>query len=242
MRPNTTTSLVLLACGALTTSAFANITDFESGLEGWDISGRSNISATGGNPGANLDNELFDVFGIDIRNNTNGAYLGDLSRYGQFELTVDVKVNSLDFFGTQVPRELVVEIRDTENNHGLPYTSVYFNMGLISQAISAADEDGWLTYSVIIDDPTALGLPAGWGGYGDEDPNTFEPILPADRTFASVLASVDEITFTSFVPGFFYGFTNFDIQVDNVGLRSVPAPGSIALLGTGAIFAGRRRR
>ena len=72
-------------------------------------------------------------------------------------------------------------------------------------------------------DPTQTDLPQGWGGSGDEDPNTFEPILPADRTFADVLAGVDEVVFTTFVPGFFYGFTNFDLQVDNVSVRSVPA-------------------
>ena len=31
-----------------------------------------------------------------------------------------------------------------------------------------------------------------------------------------MLRNVDEVAFTTFVPGYFYGFTNFDIQVDNI--------------------------
>jgi hypothetical protein len=85
-----------------------------------------------------------------------------------------------------------------------------------------ANEPGWHTYSVDVLDPTASDLPDGWGGTGDEDPVTFEPRLPPGRTFASVLASVDEIHFTTFVPGYFYGFTNFDMQVDNVGWLPLP--------------------
>ena len=85
------------------------------------------------------------------------------------------------------------------------------------------------TLGVTIDDPTATALPAGWGGYGAEDPVTFEPVLPAGRTFASVLASVDEIRFTTYEPGYFFGFTNFDLRFDNIVVASpVPEPTSLA--------------
>ena len=53
---------------------------------------------------------------------------------------------------------------------------------------------------------------------GDEDPVTFEPILPAGRSWTDVLAGVDRIEFTTFVPGFFFGFTNFDLSIDNVSI------------------------
>ncbi len=214
-------------------------TTFDNGLEGWSISGRTDINPFGGNPGANLHGVLIDVFGADIRNNTNEAFLGDLTRYGQFELSIDIQVNSIDFFGMQVSREMVVELRDYTNNNGYPWTSVYYSLGTLQASDRGAD--GWITYSVIIDDPFAAALPPGWGGYGDETP-LGDPILPGDRTFASVLQSVDEISFTTFVPGFFFGFTNFDIQVDNITIRTVPTPSALALLGLGGLVGTRRRR
>jgi hypothetical protein len=234
-----TLKFVAVLCAGLTTTAMADTTTFDNGTEGWSISGRDTINPVGGNPGANMHGELVDVFGADIRNNTNNAFLGDLTRYGAFELSIDIQVNSITFFGGEVPRELVVELRDTENSLGYPWTSVWFSLGVLE---SNNDRAGWQTYSVIIDDPFATGLPAGWGGYGDEDPNTFEPILPADRTFTSVLQSVDELAFTTFVPGYFFGFTNFDIQVDNITIRSVPAPSALALLGLTGLVGTRRRR
>ena len=223
-------------------SAAQVITTFDNGTEGWSVSGRDDISATGGNPGANMDVFLLDVFGAETRNNTNADFLGDYTRFGSsIELTVDVKISSIHqpFNPSfELPRELVVDVRDYDNNNGLPWTSVWFTLGLLH----APTNSDWATYSVIIDDTSATDLPAGWGGYGDEDPNTFEPILPADRTFESVLASVDELAFTTFVPGFFFGFTNFDMQVDNVGIRAIPAPSTgVAMLGL-AGFAARRRR
>ena len=235
----TRTLIVGLMAGLAMPALADTTTTFDNGLEGWSISGRTDISPTGGNPGANLHGILIDVFGADIRNNTNEAFLGDLTRYGQLELSIDIQVNSIDFFGTQVSRELVVELRDYTNNNGYPWTSVYYSLGTLQAADRGAD--GWITYSVIIDDPFATALPAGWGGYGDETP-LGDPILPGDRTFASVLQSVDEIAFTTFVPGFFFGFTNFDMQVDNITIRTVPTPSALALLGLGGLVGTRRRR
>lgn len=232
-----------VAALAATSVADVSVTDFESGPDGWSISGRENIYPTGGNTGANMGDVLVDVFGADVRNNTNANFLGDLTRYGQMELSIDVKTNSIGKFGFEQARELVVELRDYDNDNGLPWTSVWYSLGVIAQSVSQADEDGWVTYAVTIDDPTATALPAGWGGYGDEDLQTGEPFLPADRTFASVLQSVDELAFTTFVPGFFFGFTDFDVQVDNIAIRTVPSPGAggLALLGAGVGLARRRR-
>jgi hypothetical protein len=216
------------------------VTTFDNGTEGWSVSGRDDIAPTG-NPGNGLDVQLIDVFGADIRNNTNAAFLGDYTRFGTpIELSIDIKVNTISspFFPGELPRELVVELRDYTNNNGYPWTGVWFSLGVLDASVN----NDWVTYSVIIDDPTSLALPAGWGGTGDEDPNTFEPVLPADRTFTSVLQSVDEIAFTTFVPGFFFGFTNFELQVDNIALRAVPAPGSLAVLAGAGLLAGRRRR
>ncbi len=214
---------VILALGIGSGGAFAGDTliTFDAGAEGFSLNGWDTTSPAGGNPGANLHWQNFvDNFGMSLRTDTNAAFLGDISRYGQTEIGVDVLVNFIAFFGTPVSREWVVEFRDFDNvTTEAPYVSVWYNLG----TLPTMTEDGWVTFSIEFD-PTQVALPAGWGGTGDEDPETFEPILPADRTFADVLAGVDQMVFTTFVPGFFYGFTNFDLQVDNVFIRSA-SPG-----------------
>src|SRR5688572_28323174 len=142
----------LLAVGA--PSASADVTTFDNGTEGWSVSGRDNISQTGGNPGANMDVEVLDVFGISIRNDSNGAFLGDFSRFGsQGELSVDVKINSVWMFDLdgnpfEVPRNLVVELVDYHDDpeNPYPYTSVWFNFGEIG-----ADLPGWRNFSITVD-------------------------------------------------------------------------------------------
>ena len=79
-----------------------------------------------------------------------------------------------------------------------------------------------------IGDTNATSLPAGWGGYGG--PDAHGPTLPAGRTFASVLASVDEVVFTTLQPGYVYGYTNFDIAIDNVRIAAVPEPSTWGML------------
>jgi hypothetical protein len=240
-RAATTIALAAIAGLAVTAStASAVVTTFDSGTEGWSVSGRDNISPVGGNPGANMAVELIDVFGASIRNDTNAAYVGDYTSLGgPLKLAVDVKINSITFFGTEVSRDMVVELVDyNPPGSSYPYVSVFYHLGTLEAA-----QPGWRHFETTIDDPNSLALPTGWGGTGDEDPTTFEPRLPADRTFRSVLQSVDEIRFTTFVPGFFFGFTNFDMQVDNPTVSVVPEPATAGtLLGVvGAALAQRRR-
>lgn len=228
-----------LAAAFASSPASAAVTTFDNGTEGWSVSGRDNISPVGGNPGANMDVFLEDVFGASIRNDTNAAFLGDYRRFAApLQLSVDVKTNSITFFGTEVERDLVVELVDyNPPGSNYPYVSVYKHLGTLSAA-----QPGWRHFEALIENPNSATLPAGWGGTGDEDPVTFEPRLPLDRTFTSVLASVDEIRFTTFVPGFFYGFTNFTIQVDNPTLAAVPEPTTAGLLALAAPALLRRRR
>jgi hypothetical protein len=90
----------------------------------------------------------------------------------------------------------------------------------------SASQPGWRRFTATIANPLQTTLPAGWGGTGDEDPRTFEPRLPPARTFVSVLRNAEELRFTTMVPGWFYAFTNFDIQVDNISIGTVPPGGS----------------
>ncbi len=73
----------------------------------------------------------------------------------------------------------------------------------------------WTTYSVTFD-PRETTLPQGWGGEGDEDPLTGEPILPAGETFASVLTNVETARLSAQLPGYVYGLDTFTVHVDNL--------------------------
>lgn len=233
---NTTRALAAVAALSPAATALADTVTFDNGPEGWSIQNAVTIDPVGGNPGANLYHYQIDTFGVNIANTTNPAFVGDYTAKGPVSLSIDVKVNQIwDFFVGDVPRELVVELRNYDlAQGGYPWVSVWTKVGDIYTGLD------WTTMSADIADPTSATLPAGWGGTGSEDPNTFEPILPAGVTFADVLAGVDEIVFTSYVPGYFYGFTNFDFAVDNISI--VPAPATaLPAMGLLAAF-GRRRR
>lgn len=225
----------ILALMATAGAACADVTTFDNGTEGWSVSGRDTISPTGGNPGANMDVDVLDVFGADIRNST-AAFTGDYRGRGNLTFTVDIQINSINMIGNEVSRDLVIELRNYDTPGWGGFTSIYAHLG----TLSSADTSDWTTFQATLD-TSAVDLPGGWFGAGDEDPNTFEPILPARVSVQDVLSGVDEIAFTTFVPGYFFGFTNFIMAVDNVGV--VPAPGTgVAMLGVLGLSTLRRRR
>ena len=220
--------LAALMLPLLATSALADETvTFDDGPLGWSISGRTDVVVDGGNPGANMHCLVDDVFGIEVRTTTDQAFLGDLTRYGRFTLSIDVKINSILIGGggQQVPRRFAIDLRDYNTAGPYPWTSVWYELGIITTA-----RPGWVRYAVTIDDPNATALPPGWSGSGSEDA-TGMPRLPRDRTFASVLRSVDQIAFSTLLPGYFFPSTNFDIQVDNIHVGAPlegECPGCIA--------------
>lgn len=247
---------ILPAC--LAASAFAGTTTFDGGTNGWGVFGTNDgngqgdfLETTGGNPGANIHFVQVDTFGVNFHNDSDPALLGDYSRFTSgVKLGVDLKVNHIEFNNDgpsltgeaspalEVERHLVAELIDNNpDGSNYPYTSVWYDLGAISQAATGT----WTHFEVDIANTSAAALPAGWGGYGDEDPNTFEPILPAGRTFASVLASVDEVRFTTYQPGFFYGFTAFDMQYDNAFVVT-PEPTTLMLAAAALPMLKRRRR
>lgn len=198
------------------------------------------IDTTLGNDAPALRSTLVDSWGAWWGSSTNQAFIGDYSGKGRsVTLGLDVSTQSINFRGDEVTRDLVVELRDYDNKPAnLPYTSVWYNLGTLSSA-----NQGWQHLSVTISDTAATLLPNGWGGYGAEDGTG--PILPGDRTFASVLAGVDEILFTTMKPGYFFEYTNFDVAVDNISISAVPEPSTYGMLlgGLGLVgWMARRKR
>lgn len=239
-----TARFAMFACTALLAAsgiASAALVTFDSGQEGWEgpqgIGGSSFIDTADGNP-ANSYRTVFTDFGIDFSNSTNPDFVGDFTTSPSLNFSVDVKARLSEFFGIPAPRSFIVEFRSSSLAQGTPYpwVSVYYELGVIQSGLD------WTNWSVNIANTNSTTLPAGWGGYGDEDPNTFEPRLPAGITFRDVLANTDTISLNTLVPGFFFGFTDFDVSLDNIALTRVPAPASAMMLGLGGTIALRRRR
>lgn len=215
-------TVTITACLAFTGSALAggSAVTFDNGPEGWAVSNYDVITPEGGNPGAHIAYLNPETFGITIGTETNTDFIGDFTQMGPFELSVDINVNSIAFFGSEVSREIVLDLRDHDNEHtDYPWASVWRSGGLLT-----SENEGYVTYSWTVDNVDSEALPEGWNGSGAEDPDTIEPILPPGETYTGLLDGVDEVAFTTFVPGFFYGFTYFDIQVDNITITPIDTP------------------
>ena len=145
-------------------------------------------------------------------------WLAPLKSGQPVRIQLDAKANAVNYLGSPTRRELVVELRDYDNPpEGHPYASVWTIVGYLD----AANLPGWHTLGVTIADPSSATLPEGWGGYGAEDKRG-RPFLPAGRTFADVLAGVDEIAITTYQPGYLYGSDHdFDVVYDNIGVGVV---------------------
>lgn len=243
------TSAASLALGLfLSTAAHADpghsVTDFSGGTNGW-----TGVVSWDGNSGSWVDNTLGnsapayhttiqETFGLHWTNNTNAAVIGDYTKASSVTFGLDFNAYSITYLGNEVSRNIVVELRDYDNAPAdLPYTSVWYVLGSVQAG------EGWKHLSVTIADTSSTALPAGWGGYGAEAADG-SPILPANRSFTDVLKGVDEVVFTTFVPGYFYGWTDYDVAVDNISITAVPEPGTLLLqaLGLTAIAGLVRRR
>ena len=239
------TALVFLA---IVSTALTVRADFTVGFDGGDpggFTGNAFFESNGGNPGGNAHfNDL--LFFAEIRTGgmgepANPAFLGDFSGFNSITFSFDVRVDSLtDFKGNSISRPFGVMLIDRDIQGANGPSGVFFETPFWSSSI----QDDWTNYEVTIDDPTETELPDGWIGFGDEDPNTFEPILPPGATFATVLAGVDEFRLTGAVPGFFFTDANFDARIDNVGIKSViPEPSTAGLIGlVGLLWCRRPKR
>jgi hypothetical protein len=195
------------------------VVTFDSGAEGWSLNGFDTTTPTGGNPDARVHwDDFVDNFTMAARTSTHPAFIGDYTQKGVVTLGIDFQVNYIQFFGTPVPRDLVVILYDDDTFLGAPAGAVWTHLGTLVSGM------GWTGFETTVPDVLSSTLPSGWNGAGDEDPMTFEPILPAGRTWTNVLQGIDRVEFTTGVPGFFYGFTNFNLSMDNV--RISPLSGS----------------
>lgn len=204
-------SLSVVAYGAENT-----IVGFEGGSnEGF--TGNAFFEATGGNPGG-VARHFNDSFFNDLRTGAvgepaNEGFLGDYSSYASVTFSFDIKTNFLnDFIGNPIARPIGIALKDRDITGPSGPSGVFFEIGIVGVNFTGE----WTTLSVTIDDPMAADLPAGWIGFGDEDPGTFGPILPAGASFASVLASVDEFDITGAVPGYFFTNAYWDVLIDNI--------------------------
>jgi hypothetical protein len=237
-------ALILSLTGAVAIAAPSSTTvDFSNGEGGWwgmqplNGVGGSGIDTSLGHAAPAL-RTVIENFGVTWGTSSNQFFLGDYSKLGGVTLGLDIAAQQINYFGQDVSRNLVVELRDYDNKPAdLPYTSVFYNLGSIDAT------KGWQHLSVTISDTSSALLPTGWGGYGG--PDAQGPTLPSGRTFASVLASVDEVVFTTLQPGYVYGFTNFDVAIDNVSITAVPEPSTYGMLVGGLALVGwlaRRRQ
>jgi hypothetical protein len=235
--------ILSLSGGVAMASPSSTTVDFSNGENGWwgmqpaDGVGGSGIDTSLGHSAPAL-RTVIENFGVTWGTSTNQAFLGDYTKAGSVTLGLDISAQQIKYFGQDVSRNVVVELRDYDNKPAdLPYTSVFYNLGSIDAT------KGWQHLSVTIGDTKSTQLPSGWGGYGGPDGSG--PTLPAGRTFASVLASVDEVVFTTLQPGYAYGFANFDVAIDNVSVSAVPEPSTYGMMAGGLALVGwlaRRRR
>jgi hypothetical protein len=224
-----TRRLALFSAGALlalSAPAGADVIldeDFEDfDASGWTANGVVTIYEGNGNPGNYLVLPYGDFFGVSLSAREPASMvLGDLTAVGPLRLSVDIQVFQARTFGeddldmSQWPMVFeLVDYGDPEN--GIPFSTVYTIQGTWPDQLA-----GWATFSFELPDPTSKTLPAGWGGTGDSDPVTGEPVLPPGVTYRDVLSSVDEVRVTTFVPGFFYTFNFWEVGFDNIVVETI---------------------
>jgi hypothetical protein len=223
---------VVILCPLTMLRADTTVT-FDNGFEGWvgpaGPGGSTSIAPSGGNPGAHMQT-VFNNFGITFSTSINAEFLGDYTVSPEVTIGVDIKVDDISFFGTPAPRPWLVELRDLDNPPGgYPWVSVWYKFA----DVSSNTHGSWTDFEILIADTSASALPTGWGGYGAEGP-LGEPMLPANRTFSDVLAGIDQVAFTTLEPGFFFGFTDFDVRLDNIRIASTAEPPETCFGGSAA--------
>jgi hypothetical protein len=212
---------VLGAC-AFASAASAQVVDsqdFEESPYGDWLANGNQFVFPNGNPGQYIGVPYLDFWGVTLRQEAVASPMtGDLTVYPQLEVAVDFRMFALNNFNNEpidpANFNLILEFVDYDN-----YATVYFVGPPLPQIA-----DGWTRFTFSVPDTSQAALPPGWRGSGDEDPVTFEPRLPAGRTWQNVLQTVDEVRITTLEPGFFYGSNFWEAGFDNL-LIEVPGGG-----------------
>jgi hypothetical protein len=218
---------IVALCGAPASAQVLLSEDFENGNNsGWESTGGSPIYSPGGNPGAYLGVPYGDWYWVSMWTEQLGnPATGDLTRHGgPLKFAVDIRVFNLhNWFNEPMdPTNFPVVIQFVDDSG--PYeVSVYYTGPGMPRVI-----DGWVRFTFDVPDPTLTELPAGWGGTGDEDPVTYEPILPPGRTYRSVMENVSNVRITTARPGWMYIPSFWDVGYDNFEISVVGAPACYA--------------
>jgi hypothetical protein len=215
---------LVVSAGAPVLAQDLLVEDFDNGNNsGWQCTGGSVVNPFGGNPGGFLHVPYSDWYWMDLWTDQVGnPATGDLTRHGgPLEFSVDIQVFQLNnwWFDPMDPAWFPLVIQFVDDSGQYPVSVYYEGPGMPHQTA------GWVRYTFEVPDPTMTTLPPGWGGSGDEDPVTYEPILPPGRTYRSVMENVSYARITTEVPGYFYAPSWWEVGYDNLRISIVgPAP------------------
>jgi len=182
---------------------------FNGVVELTDTYGACSVESNSGNPGAGL--KCLAMQGLTLA--TPWAALAGLppSPLHGFNITMDLMVKTVSLRGKPVNASLILEFVDQDDTSvDQGYTSVYHDLGEIASGMH------WRSVTAGVADINSTTMPNGWQGSGVFHPTLHTPLLPKNRTFASVLANADVLRITTFVPGMYYSTDLlFDVSFDN---------------------------
>ncbi len=223
-----------LAVAPAAAEIFAQTT-FDNGFEGWgavfmsDPSGLGDHIVDGGPGQGSVLRHIHNDWGVQFRNTTNQAFLGDYTRHGDvLNFSFDERNASLDFFQGWTGRAFHLQFTmNLGNGRSIIASHEFYRV---------MPEEGWVTHSLDID-VTSTETPDGWRLFY----NNLDPVT--DYTFADIMRNVDMITLSNYHPDYAYPSGWFAVMFDNITVsRAVPAPGVLALMGCAALPLHRRRR
>ncbi len=216
----------LLACSTLLAASAAalaatHVDPFETGNPtGWRfIQGADVIQPVGGNPGAWLNQPVYDTF-APILDHTNLAtpFSGDYRAMGVTKITIDAQTISTQFPAAGLPFTLLLaDTKGTADPADDDY--VYY----VDYSGIPVPGEGWVHFE--FDVPSqADALPPGWSGGHFGDMESFRPGVG----WTDVIQSVDRVEFWWIHPAWFAIFQQWNVGADNIAIVTAPpCPGDI---------------